>query len=57
MELLGLNHIGNFRNNYLNPAINAGLIEMAHPASPKSKNQKCRLTRKGNELKVKTEKK
>jgi len=57
MELLGLNHIGNFRNNYLNPAMYAGLIEMTHPDSPKSKNQKYRLTSKGNELKVKTENK
>jgi len=56
MELLGLNHIGNFRNNYLNPAMKAGLIEMTLPDSLKSKNQKYRLTSKGNELKVKTEK-
>lgn len=37
----------NFRGNYLTPALEAGLIEMTHPDSPKSPTQKYRLTEKG----------
>jgi len=34
----------NFRSNYLNPAIAAGLVEMTVPDKPNSKNQKYRKT-------------
>lgn len=40
-----------FRTNYLIPAIKNEIIEMTIPDKPKSKNQKYRLTTKGNEYK------
>lgn len=40
MNKLGLKSRDNFRNNYLNPALDAGLIQMTEPSKPKSKNQK-----------------
>ena len=40
-----------FRTNYLIPAIKNEIIEMTIPDKPKSKNQKYRLTKKGNEYK------
>ncbi|MEI6765321.1 MAG: DUF4062 domain-containing protein [Bacteroidota bacterium] len=51
MELLDLRHSGNFRDNYLYPAIEAGYVEMTLPETPKSIKQKYRLTQKGIELK------
>ena len=53
MNILGLKHSANFRENYLHPAIKQGLIEMTIPEKPKSKNQKYRLTEKGKKLKRK----
>ncbi len=55
MKILDLRHAGNFRENYLNPAIEAGYIEMTLPDAPTSINQKYRLTRKGKNLKKKLE--
>lgn len=55
MYLLGLKHAGNFRDNYLYPAIEKGYIEMTLPETPKSKKQEYRLTVKGQELKKQLE--
>ena len=55
MDLLGLKHIGNFRDKYLYPAIERGYVEMTLPETPKSKNQEYRLTAKGQELKKQIE--
>ena len=56
MALLKLNHSENFRDNYLSPAMRAGLVEMTHPNTPQNKKQKYRHTNKGNYLKKKLEK-
>lgn len=50
MENLQLKHTATFRQNYLQPAIEAGLIEMTQPDSPNSPTQKYRLTQKGKAL-------
>lgn len=50
MELLGLSHRPTLRKNYLHPALEAGLVEMTQPDSPKSPTQKYRLTEKGRML-------
>lgn len=42
MRLLNLKHKYTFRNNYIKPAIQKGLIEMTIPEKPNSKNQKYR---------------
>lgn len=42
MNRLGLAHRPTFRKNYLNPALNAGVIEMTIPDKPNSRNQKYR---------------
>ena len=47
MAILGLSHRPTFRNNYIRPALSAGLIEMTHPESPTARNQKYRLTARG----------
>ena len=51
MMVLRLNHLGNFRDNYLHPALKQGYIEMTLPEKPKSIKQKYRLTQKGLKLK------
>ena len=42
MELLGLKHRPTFRRNYLNPALEAGFIEMTLPDTPTARGQKYR---------------
>ncbi|MFI8479134.1 Fic family protein [Pseudomonas sp. NPDC078700] len=53
MQQLGLAHRPTFRNNYLNPALAAGLLEMTDPASPRSPVQKYRLTQRGQAVATK----
>jgi hypothetical protein len=48
-EALGLKHEDHFRNTYLVPAINHGLIEMTIPDKPRSSNQRYRLTDQGRQ--------
>lgn len=48
MARLQLTHKPTFRNNYLQPALAAGLIEMTAPEAPRSPAQKYRLTAKGS---------
>lgn len=45
MQLVGLTHRATFQRNYLNPAIEAGLIKRTIPDKPKSPKQKYRLKR------------
>jgi hypothetical protein len=47
---LELSHEGNFRENYLEPALNQEIIEMVYPQR-NHPNQKYRLTAKGLALK------
>lgn len=49
-EKLSLKHPQSFRDHYLTPAMNSGLIEMTIPAKPKSRLQQYRLTQKGQVL-------
>jgi len=44
---LDLKHRENFRDTYLNPSIEEGLVEMTIPEKPTSSNQTYRLTKKG----------
>jgi len=44
---VGLNNREHFRHNYLQPALQLGLIEMTIPKNPNSRLQKYRLTEKG----------
>lgn len=44
---LGLKHRQTFRENYLHPALENGLIERTIPEKPTSRLQKYRLTEKG----------
>jgi hypothetical protein len=47
MHKLGLSHRPTFRNNYLHPALDRGLIEMTIPDKPRSRLQRYRITPKG----------
>jgi len=47
---LGLRDRKSFRERYLRPALDSGLIEMTLPAKPSSRLQKYRLTDKGRQL-------
>ena len=47
MAALGLSHRPTFRNNYIRPALEAGLVEMTRPESPTARNQRYRLTGRG----------
>ena len=49
-ESLELKHEGNFRENYLEPALNLELIQMKYPDSPNHPKQKYLLTQKGIEM-------
>ena len=46
-EALGLKHEDHFRNAYLGPALDAGLVEMTIPDKPRSSKQRYRLTDQG----------
>lgn len=50
MGYLQLKDRENFLNNYLNPAIKAGMVEPLYPDQPKHPRQKYRLTEKGKDL-------
>jgi ATP-dependent DNA helicase RecG len=51
MTFLNLAHKPNFRKNYLQPAIELGIIEVTIPEKPSSSKQKYRLTQKGKTVK------
>ena len=46
-EALDLKHEDHFRNAYLTPALEAGLVEMTLPDKPRSSKQRYRLTDTG----------
>ena len=46
---LGLRDRKSFRERYLNPALDDGLIEMTVPGKPNSRLQKYRLSDKGHQ--------
>ena len=49
-EMLGLSDRENFRKNYLQPAIEVGLVALTIPDKPTSRNQKYYLTEKGKNI-------
>lgn len=49
MELVGIKHRPTFLYNYLQPAIEAGLIALSIPDKPTSRNQRYYLTEKGKQ--------
>ena len=49
MKILGLSHRPTFRENYLHPALEQGLIEMTVPEKPNSRNQKYRCKKPGKD--------
>ena len=51
LEGLALKHKGNFRENYLEPALKEGLIERMFPTKPNHPKQKYRLTEMGDKIK------
>ena len=51
LEFMGLRDRTKFRNKYVKPLIEEGIIEMTIPEKPNSQNQKYRLTSKGIEWK------
>ena len=51
-----LKHIGNFRENYLEPTLKVELIERIYPNNPNHPRQKYRLTEKGLKIKGKIKK-
>ena len=51
MKAVGIKDRATFTNYYLSPALKLALIEMTQPSSPRSPNQRYRLTEKGRELK------
>ena len=50
MKTLGLRHRPTFLYDFLQPAMDAGLVEMTQPESPRSPTQKYRLTSKGKTI-------
>ncbi|WP_432671222.1 Fic family protein [Flavobacterium sp. SM2513] len=55
MTILQLKHNPNFRDNYLNPAMQEGYLSMTLPHKPNSTHQKYQLTAKGQQLKIRLE--
>lgn len=55
-DFIGLRHRETFLQNYLNPAMDKGYVEMKYPDSPNHPNQRYRLTTKGKRLKIKLKK-
>jgi chemotaxis methyl-accepting protein methylase len=51
LHALALKHTGNFRENYLEPALKEGLIERMFPTKPNHPKQKYRLTEMGDKIK------
>ncbi|MBI3991524.1 MAG: hypothetical protein HY350_05175 [Candidatus Omnitrophica bacterium] len=49
MAELGLRHWKTFQANYLMPLLDAGIIERTIPDKPKSRLQKYRLAKKGED--------
>lgn len=49
-QILGIKHRPTFRENYLHPALQQGLIEYTNPDKPQSSKQRYRLTDKGRQL-------
>ncbi len=47
LQALGLNDRKSFRQRYLLPALEQGYVEMTNPTSPRARNQRYRLTRRG----------
>lgn len=52
MERLGLSYKEYFRTEYLNMAIEIGLVELTIPDKPTSSKQKYKLTQKGKNIKA-----
>lgn len=50
MQAIGLSDRRNFRERYLRPALESGLVEMTIPHKPQSSNQRYRLTQRGVDL-------
>lgn len=50
MEVMGMKSRPMFLNNYLTPALRAGLLERTQPESPNSPTQRYRLTEAGRGL-------
>jgi len=55
-DFLGLSDRKNFRENYLNPAIQAGLVELVDPNNPTSSKQRYVLTALGMRMAEKIDK-
>ncbi len=49
MEVLELKDRRNFARTYLQPGLDAGLVEMTQPGSPRSRTQRYRLTARGEQ--------
>ena len=50
MKITGKTDRTKFRNQVLNPLIEAGLLEMTVPDKPRSSKQKYRVTERGRDL-------
>ena len=50
MDALGLSDRKHFTGTYLQPGIDAGLVEMTLPDSPRNRKQKYRLTIAGRQV-------
>lgn len=49
-DAIGLKGRATFQERYLKPTLQYGVIEMKYPDKPRSKNQRYRLTKKGEEI-------